>query len=333
MKSMHSLTALGCLVALSACGGGGGSGSTSTPVQTSSLTTITAANAPKAASNGYAAGNAINQSSSSLTGVVTGVTVAPAGVSVASPAFDLVKRAVRQNGASLLTGVTMSSACTGGGSMTIDATLHNQNTLTNGDTLAVTTKNCVEEGSTMNGAVSVTVSGVSGDVVNGTTGAVTLDMRLTGFSVTTGSDTEVGTGDMKISVNATSATDLDLTISGNSLQVTEQHAGTTVATRTLTAYTMTGGLHGTTVTAAANFAVSGNANGLGQFAYTVQSLQPLVTTTMSDVPTAGSFIVNGAASSVTATIVPTGVRLDYSAKGDGVITQTSTVSWTSFVGA
>jgi hypothetical protein len=332
MKSMHSLTAIGCLVALSACGGGGGGGSTSTPVQTSSLTAITAANAPKAASNGYAATNAIGQSSS-LTGAVTGVTIAPAGVGVVTPMLDLVKQAVSQNGAKLLTGVTVSSACAGGGTMTVDATLHNQTTLSNGDTMSVTAKDCVEDGSTMNGAVSISVSGVSGDVINGTTGAVTLDMRFSGLNVATGSTTEVVGGDMKIALNATSATDLALTISGNSLQVTEQQAGTTVATRTLTAYTMTGGLHGTTVTAAANFAVSGNANGLGQFAYTVQSLQPLVTTTMSDVPTAGSFIVNGAASSVTATIVPTGVRLDYSAKGDGVITQTSTVSWTSFVGA
>jgi hypothetical protein len=139
---------------------------------------------------------------------------------------------------------------------------------------------------------------------------------------------------MKISVNATSATDLDLTISGNSLQVTEQHAGTTVATRTLTGYSMTGGIHGgTKVTASVNFAVSGNADGLGQFAYKVQSLEPFVSTTTDDLPTSGSFIVNGAASSVTATVVPTGVRLDYSAKGDGVITQTSTVSWSGFLGS
>lgn len=332
MKSMHSLAAIGCLVALSACGGGGGSGSTSTPVQTSALSTITAADAPKAASNGYAASTAISQSSS-LTGAVTGVTIAPAGVGVVTPVLDLVKHAVSQDGAKLLTGVTVSNACTGGGSMTIDATLHNQSTLSNGDTLSVTAKDCVEDGSTMNGTVSISVSGVSGDVINGSTGAVTLDMRFSGLNVATGSTTEVLGGDMKIALNATSETDLALTISGNSLQVTEQHAGTTVATRKLTAYTMTGGLHGTTVTAAVNFAVSGNASGLGQFAYTVQSLQPFVSTTMSDVPTAGSFIVNGAASSVTATIVPTGVRLDYSAKGDGVITQTSTVSWTSFVGA
>jgi hypothetical protein len=329
---MHSLTALGCLVALSACGGGGGSGSTSTPVQTSSLTTITAADAPKAASNGYAAANAISQSSS-LTSAVTGVTIAPAGVGVVTPMLDLVKHAVSQNGARLLAGVTVSTACAGGGSMTVDATLHSQTTLSNGDTMSVTANNCVEDGSTMNGTVSISVSGVSGDVVNGSTGAVTLDMRFNGLNVATGSTNEVLGGDMKIAVNATSETDVALTISGNSLQVTEQHAGTTVATRTLAGYSLTGGLHGTTVTAAANFAVSGNANGLGQFAYTVQSVQPLVTTTTSDVPTSGSFIVNGAASSVTATIVPTGVRLDYSAKGDGVITQTSTVSWTSFVGA
>jgi hypothetical protein len=50
-------------------------------------------------------------------------------------------------------------------------------------------------------------------------------------------------------------------------------------------------------------------------------------------PTSGSLIVNGAGSSVTATVVSNGVRLDYSAKGDGVVTQTSTLSWSDFLSA
>ncbi|MBW8899240.1 MAG: hypothetical protein JF619_14255 [Massilia sp.] len=333
MKTAYSLAAAGCVLVLSACGGGGGGGGAgSTPVQASTLSTIAAADAPKVASHGYAAGALISQSSTSLTGVVTGVSIAPPGVGAVSPVLGLVKQAYGSNGANLLTGVTISDACAGGGTVTIDATLHNQNTLSNGDTLTMTATNCTEDGSTLNGKLSITVSGVSGDVINSTTGAVTLDTRFNNFSIATGSTADTLSGDMKIGVTATSSVDATFAISGASLLATEQRSGATVATRTLTAYSMNGSVHGSTVSVAADFSVSGNANGLGQFAYTVKSLQPFVTTT-TGMPTAGSLIVNGAGSSVTATVVPNGVRVDYSAKGDGVVTQTSTLSWSDFLAA
>lgn len=334
MKTTYSLAAVGCTLVLSACGGGGGgsgSGAGSTPVQASSLSTIAAADAPKVASNGYAAGTLISQSSTSLTGVVTGVSIAPPGVGAVSPVLNLVKQAYERNGASLLTGVTISDSCAQGGTLTIDATLHDQNTLSNGDTLTMTAFNCTEDGSTMNGKLSITVSGVSGDVINSTTGAVTLDTRFNNLSIASGSTADTLNGDMKISITATSGVDAALAISGTSLLVTEQRSGATVATLTLTAYSVNGSVHGSTVSAAANFSVAGNANGLGQFAYTVKNLQPFVQTT--GVPASGSLIVNGAGATVTATVVSNGVRVDYSAKGDGVVTQTSTLSWSDFLAA
>jgi hypothetical protein len=333
MKTTHSLAAAGCVLALSACGGGGGNPGTGTPpVQASTLSTITAADAPKAASNGYAAGYVISQSSSSLANVVTGVSVAAPGVGAVTPVLDLVKQAYGRQGANLLTGVTVSESCSGGGTVTIDATLRNQATLSNGDTLTMTALNCVESGTTMNGALSITVSGVSGDVINSTTGAVTLDTRFNNFKVASGSTADTLNGDMKIGFTATSAADATVAISGASLLATEQRSGATVATWTLTAYSVAANVHGATLSSAASFSVAGNANGLGQFAYTVKNLQPFVGTT-TGVPTSGSLIVNGAGSSVTATIVPNGVRVDYSAKGDGVVTQTSTLSWTDFLAA
>jgi hypothetical protein len=49
-------------------------------------------------------------------------------------------------------------------------------------------------------------------------------------------------------------------------------------------------------------------------------------------PASGSSIVNGAASSVTITAVDASqVRLDYSAMGDGVITQSTDLDWPSFL--
>jgi len=331
MKSTHTLVAVGCALALSACGGGGGNAGTTTNAPTSTLSYIGQADAAKAAGNGYAAGALLNQSSTSLTDIVAGVSVAPSQVGVVTPVLDLVKRAFHVDGGQLLTGVTKSNACAGGGNVTINATLKNENTLSNGDTLTMTAKDCIESGSTLNGAFSITISGVSGDFVNGTAGAVMLDTRFTSFSVGDGSTTDTLNGDMKIGLNIQGATDLSLTVSGASLQASERKSGVTVATRTLTAYSMTGSVHGTTVTAASSFSVSGSANGLGQFAYTVKNVQPFVGKTTDDVPTAGSLIVNGKESSVTATVVSNGIRLDYSAKGDGVTTQSSTVVWNDFL--
>lgn len=331
MKSTYSLAAAGCALALSACGGGGGGAGSPAATSASTLSYIASTDAQKAATLGYSTSALISQSSSSLTDIVTGVSLAPAEVGVVTPVLGLVKRAFHADGASLLTGVTVSNACTGGGTVTINATLHNQNGFSNGDTLTMTANNCVENGDTMNGALSIAVSGVSGDLVNTSTGAVTLAAQFTNFSVTTGSTADTLNGDMKIGINATSANNMSLSISGTSLQTTEQKSGATVATLTLAAYSVTGSVQGTTVTAAANFSLSGNGNGLGQLAYTVKNLQPFVGTTTSDLPTAGALIVNGNVSSVTATVVSNGVRLDYSAKGDGVITQTNTVAWSDFL--
>lgn len=331
MKSTNSLVAVGCALALSACGGGGGNAGAPASAPTSTLSSISATDAPKAAGNGYAASTVLGQSSTSLTGMVAGVSVAPAQVGAVTPVLTLAKRAFTANGGRLLAGVTVSEACSGGGTVTIDATLKNENMFSNGDTLAITAKNCVEDGDALNGSVSIAISGVSGDLVNTNAGSATLDTRFTAFSVASGSTTDVLNGDMKIGVTAKSASDLSLTISGSSLQASEQKSGATVANRTLTAYSVTGSVQGSTVTAAANFTVAGSANGLGQFSYTVKNLQPFTSTITSDLPTAGALIVNGNASSVTATVVSNGVRVDYSAKGDGVITQSNTLTWADFL--
>jgi hypothetical protein len=136
---------------------------------------------------------------------------------------------------------------------------------------------------------------------------------------------------MKIAINQTSPSSNSVAVSGKSLQTSESTAGAQVATRTLTDYSGTGTTQGTTFTGAANYSMSGSTRALGQFAYSVKDLKPFVSID-GGFPTTGSLIVNGASSSVTMTVVDaTRVRLDYSAKGDGVITETSTVDWASFV--
>jgi hypothetical protein len=333
MKPHSFFLVMASTLVLSACGGGGGGAGASsgpTPVQTSSLTPITAGNSGKAAATGYAANSVIGDSSSSVTGVLTGVSIDGAGISATAPVLKLVKRAFGQ-GAPLLTGVTLSQPCSGGGSLTIDATLRNTQTISNGDTMTVNALNCVEDGNKLNGSMSIAFSDVSGDPINTSSGAATMDTRLTNFSIVNGSTTATVNGDMKIAFRLTNATSGSVTISGKSLLITEQTSGAAALNLTLSDYTLTGSTNGTATTSAANFTLSGNANGLGQFAYTVKNLQPFVSVGTA-MPGSGSLIVNGAASSVTVTAVNTGsVRLDYSAKGDGVITQTTTLSWADFI--
>jgi hypothetical protein len=330
------LLAVASTLILSACGGGGGgadagAGAGPTPVQTSTLTPITATNSTTAAASGYAANDLIGNSSSSVTGALTGVSIGGTGTSAVSPVLKLVQRAVGQDRTQLLTGVTMSQPCSGGGTVAIDANLRNAQALSNGDTMTMTAKACVEDGNLLNGNLTITFSNVSGDLANTWTGAATMDTRFTTFSIASGNETVTVDGDMKIAFTMTNATSSSIAISGKSLQTTEQKAGAAVASLTLSDYSLTGSTNGSTTTGAASFTLSGNANGLGQFSYMVKSVQPFVSVGTA-MPSSGSLIVNGNASSVTVTAVNnSSVRLDYSAKGDGTITQSSTLSWSAFV--
>jgi hypothetical protein len=336
MKRQQLILAIASTLVLSACGGGGGSAGSSSappPVQTSTLTPITAANSGKAAASGYAAASLIGDSSTSITGVLTGVSMGGTGISAVSPVIKLVKQVFGPGRTQLLTGVTVSQTCSGGGTVTIDANLSNAQKFSNGDTMAVNAQNCVEDGNRLNGRLTIAIADVSGDLMNTWVGAATLNTTFNGFSIVNGSETGTVNGDMKIALSSTSATSSSATISGKSLQTTEQKAGATVATLTLSDYLLTGSTNGSTTTSAGSFALSGNANGLGQIAYTVKSLQPFVSVGTA-MPGSGSLIVNGAASSVTVTALnASSVRLDYSAKGDGTITQSTTLSWAEFIAA
>lgn len=335
MKNRLVPLALSTALVLSACGGGGGdSGGTAVPpAPVSTMSVITTANATKVAGNGYVGSTVISESSSSLSGFLTGVSVGQPNISVVRPALGLIRHVYPRTSGQLLTGVTMTEACSGGGSLIIDANMSNSQMASNGDTITLTAKNCVEDGDTINGSLSIKMSNISGDVFNSWNWSATLDSTFTGFSVTSGADTLSVNGDMKIGLTQTNSTTSSTTLSGKSLQTTMQRSGVTLETFALTDFSMNSSTRGTTITNAANFAMSGSGTALGQFSYTVRNLQPFVSTG-AGTPSSGSLIVNGAASSVTlTTVAPTGVRLDFSAKGDGVTTQTTNLSWTELLGS
>jgi hypothetical protein len=332
MKSNHTFAAIGCVLVLSACGGGGGGGAGSASVSTPSatLSTITSVDASRAAENAFGSSYLIGNWSSSLPNLLAGVSVAPAAYSVVSPVFDLLKDAYRQDGDNLLTGVTRTYSCSGGGTLAIDSTLRDQSTASNGDTWTFTANNCVGKTNTQNGSISIKVSGVSGDIFHSDSGGITLDIVFNNFSTTQDVMKTAASGDMKISVTRTNSTDKTFVISGASLLETIQQSGVIMANRTLTSYTVSSSLQGSLLTSSANFSLSGSSNRLGQFSYTIKSVQPFIGTA-GDMPTSGALIVNGVGSSVTMTATANGVRLDHSDNANGIITNSSTRIWTDFL--
>lgn len=337
MKNQLILVGLASALALSGCGGGGGSsGGAATPVAgapVSTLSAVTATNAQQVAGNAYASSMALSDSSAPLSGLLTGVSVGGARISVVAPAINLIRKAYPRGATRLLAGVTVTEACSYGGTMTIDATLRNEQMISNGDKIAITAKNCNEDGSIVNGTLAATLSNITGDILNSTNWTATLDTSFVNFSVASGPETTSVDGDMKIAMTQTSATSSAMTISGKSLKLTEQRNGQNVGTFTLADYSMSGSTQGSTNRSAANFTISGNSNGLGQFSYSVKNIQPFVSAGLSN-PSSGSLIVNGASSSVTLTVLSvSSVRLDFSARGDGVTTQTSNLSWTELLAA
>lgn len=314
------LLATGAAMLLSACGGGGGKPgnnvSPTPPVQTSTLSTITMANAPNVAGNAYAATMLLDTSPS------------PTGIRAVSPVLALIKRA--GSAAQLINGAGRSQACTGGGTLAVNATLRSQQTINSGDSLTFTASNCVENGATMSGALTIAFSNMSGDIVNTYVFGATMDVRYTNFNIASGGEQAGIDGDMKIVISQTNAGTASVTISGKSLQATGQMPGAAVVNRTLADYTVTGSTLGTTGTSAASFTLTGSSATLGQFVYSVKNVQPFVSAGTAT-PLSGALVVNGASSSVTATVVGTGVRLDYSARGDGTVTESTTLAWAAFL--
>jgi hypothetical protein len=338
MKSNNTFAAIGCVFVLSACGGGGGggggAGATSTAPSTpaTTLSAITPVNAASATYNSFGASYLASTWSAAVPGYMTGASIALPDVGIVSPVFDLIRDAYRQDGGNLLTGVSRTYSCSGGGTMVVDATRLDQSTPTNGDTWNFTANNCTVNGNTQTGSMSIKISGVSGDVFHSASGSITLDTVFHDFATTAGVMTTTANGDMRIGVTRTNVSATTFVVSGTSLVETVQQSGATLATRTLTAYSVTSSKGDALLTTSANFSLSGNSKRLGQFAYTVKNLQPFISTNY-DMPTSGALIVYGAGSSVTMTVTPDGVRMDYSDNANGTIVNSATRAWSDFLGA
>jgi hypothetical protein len=315
---------------LSACGGGGGGGGGTAgapPVQTATPSAITAANATRAASNAYGAIMVLNTTTASLPSLLTSIPVPIDDVSVLSPVYAL-SRYVRNL---LLVNrfVTQARQCSQGGSVNIEVSLRDANMISNGDTLSMTAKDCILDEGTVNGTMKVTYSNLSSDFSSSLTSTATLEVQFSNFNITRGSDMASLDGDLKMALNQNNTGSSLRTISGKSLQTTERHAGASI-NRTLTDYTVSTTATRTATASTPSFTLSGNTAALGPFSYTVKNVQPFDSVSIIR-PSNGALVVSEGGASATATVVGNGVRVDFSGKGDGSVTQTTTLNWPDFL--
>lgn len=326
---------------LSACGGGGGgsdaSNASTTNANASQGTTATVAAMTRANYSEVASvavspvGELLNldQVTSSLT---SGVQVKGTSLSLGNATLDIYKR-FRNSNAALITGVAYTENCSGGGSVTINESSASDQSVTVGDSVTITAANCKESGlPTFNGRLSLRIAAVSGDPINSTRYSMTLAGTYDNFTFINGNDSVAINGDIAISASQNGSSTIDVGIAGNTLGFVVVQSGATIGSFQLNNYSFSGTDTNGTISLSGKYRVNGTSSKLGgAYAFTVETLQPIVVGSSSDHPSSGVLIVRGAAATVTVTALNTSsVRLDYSENGDGTVSATRTLAWTEF---
>lgn len=172
---------------------------------------------------------------------------------------------------------------------------------------------------------------MTGDPVNTDRYSLAFTTNFSNMALTSGTQRVLVDGDLTIaaSQNGSSATSVGL--SGSRLSMSVVQSGTAANTYTLADFNLGGTETGSTTTLAGNYTLSGTSAKLGAYAYRVQTERPIVVSGSRSSVSAGSVLITGSPATVTATALDgTTMRLEYSARGDGVITATSSLTRAQF---
>lgn len=325
MRKINSLSAVvvACTLALTGCGGD----DDSTPQPT--LTAITEANAAQVSSVVYQAASVLFDVASSSGSLPVGAAVSAAsarsgsGLGLASFAAGQL-RAATSRPLPAATGAVGAAfqetfACTGGGTRTESVDDADGNEATSaGDTLTLTFVNCIEEGSTANGALSFRFTLVSD-------ASIGARATFSNFVLNDGTDVIGANGGFDLTVTENPGVSEVYEIAGDSLTSSlngDEHtltgftgsAATDFALGTVT-YTFKGG-------------VSDSSNGIAVNAETVNAF---VARVVDDYPASGTLRSTGAGKSqaLLEALSATLVRISADPEGDGSFTAPVEWSWSA----
>lgn len=324
---------------LSACGGGGGgsdannTGTTNTGSSGGTSTTVAALTRANYAEAASIAVNPVGEllNLDQVTGSLTsGVEVKGTQLGLGDATLAIYSRFRARNG-QFVTGAVYTENCSGGGSITINENIGSDDRVAVGDSASVTAANCKESGlPAFNGRLSLKVTAVSGDPVNSTRYSMTLAALYENFTFINGSESIAINGDIAISASQDGSSTVNVGMSGNALGFSVVQNGATTASYQISNYSFSGTDVNGIVSLSGKYSMTGNSAKLGgQYAFLVETLQPIVVGGSSDYPSSGALIVRGTPASVTVTAINSGsVRLDYSENGDGTVSATRTLAWT-----
>lgn len=325
---------------LSACGGGGGSdanntGTTNTNTSGGTSTTVAALTKTNYSEAASIAVNPLGEllNLDQVTGSLTsGVEVKATQLGLGDATLGIYSRFRARNG-QFITGAVYTENCSGGGSITINESIASDERVTVGDSVSVTATNCKESGlPVFSGRLSLRVTAVSGDPVNSTRYSMALAGLYDNFTFINGSERLAINGDIAISASQNDSNAVNIGIRGNALGFSVVQSGATTGSYQLSDYSFTGTDANGTVTLSGKYSVTGSSPKLGgQYAFSVETLQPIVVGSSSDYPSSGALVVRGTPATVTVTAAnSSSVRLDYSENGDGTVSATRTLAWTEF---
>jgi hypothetical protein len=171
--------------------------------------------------------------------------------------------------------------------------------------------------------------GSAASVLNGASQSV-MQFQFSSLSLASETETALIDGDVTLKYGQSSAGDITVVLSGNSLRTMLKRNGALVTDHTLLGFECAATATIAKHTTSRSYTLSASSSSIRDLHVGVKTVTPFVYG--ADInPVSGSMLVTGAASSVTITAVDArSVRLDLSARGDSVVTETRTVSWPEF---
>lgn len=335
MRALSTSTCcvLGLAALLAACGGGGGGGNSNEP---EGRLTLSADNYVRAGQEALSAGMQFEETSEFIVG-------AQVSRRDDSAFVELALRALRRHLGTAVTApplavgavVSTTFGCdNAGGSYTLSANDANGNDLFDaGDTLTYTFSQCVLDGDSANGSLSIGIRTLSGSLGSNVYSA-TLGMTMNGLSLSGSSGEYTGDGQFDISIAGTAAHTGSASISAPSFRSSGRFGGSS-STRTLSNYSVAeshvpenGGERSTL-----RFEGSLASTGLENKRITLSTRTPFVVAGGAVYPSSGQAVVSGAGGGtvrITALDAVT-VRFELDANGDGSYETSSTRTWASLL--
>jgi hypothetical protein len=319
---------------VTACGGGGGGSSagdsTSTPKDLPAVQSVVdQSNYVKMAAHAYMAPQSLVGVIGLSNDLVFGASMKTKISGLAELATDVLRQLVG-NQASTVTAVTRSSSCPDGGTAKVSSSGDSLDNMKPGDVVSMEVSNCGVSGLKINGGLTLTMKdGIAASVRTGASHSV-MQFQFNDLSLASGTDTSLIDGDLTAKSDQTSAGDMMLALSGTSLRTILKKDGALVTDRTLSGFEHTTNVTIGKLTTNMNYTLSASTSSVKDVHVGVKTVTPFVHQSGIN-PVSGSMLVTGIASSVTITAVDAGnVRLDLNARGDGVITESRTISWPEF---